>query len=783
MTFYVEDESAALPDLPSLGFILDENPGCYQSLHFWEQQTEEIGNVVSHVTACAKAYHKAGMEFTTASINFTSGLQKAANVLSKDAKLRNPLLKFSDMLQRVDCYHDMFLNQTETLMCGQLENLAKEFDKVKEMKQQVRKASNEMHISWEKFSSCQNISNLQEPSILDKLAYNMLSTRQRYQQLLSSYINSLREINTVKKVSFVKTLVEHILAKFFFVNFSYQILKDSENYTNELFDDLLNRVVHSEISCENDARLKKVVGEKIDELLEKDKAAFHAPPTILGSSTLAHSVTTVNTQAGKFFNRINDFLGSSGLRESTRKSQKGSQPSSPDDKQPSLDHWEVLEESGKTATEPKTPDDSSPLVITEDKTDENVENKGVQPAANQLSSEVKTEISSEKEKGVNDHDSSSWGAFKSAEKVQEDVSSSTTSATDTKSEETLEPEILEIPNVSKWSNYHRDYLRIKQKAFPKNKWPLLYFIVDESSGRLMAQGKDQRAPVEYENLLLSSVKTCDVLEADRNFCFQLTSPKSEHVFQALTENKMHQWIAAIQAATTEALKKSKEKLQSLTTSYSYGSNVKSEEQKKFVSNAPERIRKVEGNKRCVDCDHPRPDWASINIGIVMCIECSGVHRSLGVHISKVRSLTLDKWEEKVVQFMESHGNTKANEIYEANLGDYKKPSRDSTKEERSRFIRLKYTDRTFIREDVDDDVDPEVELTCLKEHEHDEENLLDESGEHVSPRLLQLDHGLRSSSPLCLVDGCEECLTGGHITSEPQNFASSQLKVDDNDDA
>jgi hypothetical protein len=74
-----------------------------------------------------------------------------------------------------------------------------------------------------------------------------------------------------------------------------------------------------------------------------------------------------------------------------------------------------------------------------------------------------------------------------------------------------------------------------------------------------------------------------------------------------------------------------------------------------------------------------PDWASINIGIVMCIECSGVHRSLGVHISKVRSLTLDKWEEKVVQVMESHGNTKVNAIYEGNLDGYKKPSRDSTK--------------------------------------------------------------------------------------------------------
>ena len=53
----------------------------------------QIGNVVNHVSKCAKAYHKAAVEFNSASENLTSGLQKAANVLSKDANLKSPLLK------------------------------------------------------------------------------------------------------------------------------------------------------------------------------------------------------------------------------------------------------------------------------------------------------------------------------------------------------------------------------------------------------------------------------------------------------------------------------------------------------------------------------------------------------------------------------------------------------------------------------------------------------------------------------------------------------------------
>lgn len=46
------------------------------------------------------------------------------------------------------------------------------------------------------------------------------------------------------------------------------------------------------------------------------------------------------------------------------------------------------------------------------------------------------------------------------------------------------------------------------------------------------------------------------------------------------------------------------------------------------------LRKIPGNDLCAECTTPNPDWASLNLGILLCIGCSGVHRNLGVHISK-----------------------------------------------------------------------------------------------------------------------------------------------------
>ncbi len=70
----------------------------------------------------------------------------------------------------------------------------------------------------------------------------------------------------------------------------------------------------------------------------------------------------------------------------------------------------------------------------------------------------------------------------------------------------------------------------------------------------------------------------------------------------------------------------------------------------------EFVRQMKGNHRCIDCNYPQPDWASVTFGVVFCIECSGKHRSLGVHIDFVRSLVMDSWDEKQVSYMINGGN-------------------------------------------------------------------------------------------------------------------------------
>ncbi|KAE8698181.1 Calcium-dependent ARF-type GTPase activating protein family isoform 2 [Hibiscus syriacus] len=112
----------------------------------------------------------------------------------------------------------------------------------------------------------------------------------------------------------------------------------------------------------------------------------------------------------------------------------------------------------------------------------------------------------------------------------------------------------------------------------------------------------------------------------------------------------------------------------------------------------ERMLEEFGNSVCADCGSPDPKWVSLSLGVFVCIKCSGVHRSLGMHISKVLSVKLDEWTDgQVNSLVNLGGNNVVNNKYEAFLPDsLSKPGSESSIEERSDFIRRKYEMQEFL---------------------------------------------------------------------------------------
>ncbi|KAK7320222.1 hypothetical protein RJT34_04958 [Clitoria ternatea] len=122
----------------------------------------------------------------------------------------------------------------------------------------------------------------------------------------------------------------------------------------------------------------------------------------------------------------------------------------------------------------------------------------------------------------------------------------------------------------------------------------------------------------------------------------------------------------------------------------------------------EGLLKLPENKECADCRNNAPRWASVNLGIFICMQCSGIHRSLGVHISKVRSTTLDTWLPEQVSFMQFMGNEKSNKHWEAKMP----PDFDRSKLGIEKFIRAKYVEKRWASKDELRSSSKSVEIIC-----------------------------------------------------------------------
>uniref|UniRef100_A0A8C4QY84 ArfGAP with SH3 domain, ankyrin repeat and PH domain 2a n=1 Tax=Eptatretus burgeri TaxID=7764 RepID=A0A8C4QY84_EPTBU len=201
----------------------------------------------------------------------------------------------------------------------------------------------------------------------------------------------------------------------------------------------------------------------------------------------------------------------------------------------------------------------------------------------------------------------------------------------------------------------------------------------------ISHGTVNRLPAKL-NLLTCQVKS----NIEEKKCFDLISHNRTYHFQADDEQDCIIWVSVLSNSKEEALNKAfrgepgapnGEGLQDLT--------------KEITA----EVLRTEGNQVCCDCNQSDPSWLATNLGILICIECSGIHREMGVHFSRIQSLKLDKVATSELLLVRNIGNCMFNDVMEARLVEMKitKPSHDVDMAARKEYIVAKYVERRFAR--------------------------------------------------------------------------------------
>ncbi|XP_074543942.1 arf-GAP with SH3 domain, ANK repeat and PH domain-containing protein 1a [Halichoeres trimaculatus] len=203
----------------------------------------------------------------------------------------------------------------------------------------------------------------------------------------------------------------------------------------------------------------------------------------------------------------------------------------------------------------------------------------------------------------------------------------------------------------------------------------------------ISHATSNRPPVRL-NLLTCQVKP----STDDKKSFDLISHNRTYHFQAEDELQFVSWVSVLTNSKEEAL----------NMAFQGGAQSSGvDEEEELTKSIIDEVLRSPGNDTCCDCGASDPRWISTNLGVLTCIECSGIHREMGVHVSRIQSLELDKLGTSELLVAKNVGNCSFNEIFEASLPSVSvKPSSTSDMTTRKEFINAKYIERRFVRRTV-----------------------------------------------------------------------------------
>nr|XP_034329435.1 arf-GAP with SH3 domain, ANK repeat and PH domain-containing protein 2 isoform X3 [Crassostrea gigas] len=291
------------------------------------------------------------------------------------------------------------------------------------------------------------------------------------------------------------------------------------------------------------------------------------------------------------------------------------------------------------------------------------------------------------------------------------------------------------------------YLLKKSDGKVRKVWQRRKCIIHDGI-MLVSHSDETKEPVKL-NLLTCQVKL--VADDVGKKCFDLVSSSNNRTyhFQGEDVQDMEEWISVLNNAKEEVLLKA---FQDNTNCPAINQNVR-----ELRASIIDRIKGLPGNEVCCDCGGKDPEWLSTNYGILICLECCGIHRQLGVHISRTQSIVIDELGTSQLLLARVVGNDCFNEVFEGKIFDddsevkadgSRKLKPTSPMNERESYIFAKYDKKKFV---INTNSSEEEILSDLKQaiQSRDFQTLLQTHGE--------------GTDLMSVMPDMENCETGLHL--------------------